>query len=66
MLVRRASHRAVALFWSYLVEFVALATVPKGWTAVSATHPFIGVLQEEGHASLQLNLPPGILWENTD
>ena len=66
VLVRRASHRAVALFWSYLVEFVALATVPKGWTAVSATHPFIGVLQEEGHASLQLNLPPGILWENTD
>ena len=66
VLVRRASHRAVAVFWSHLVEFVALAKVPKGWTAVPPTHPFIGVLQEEEHASLQLNLPPGVLWENTD
>ena len=66
VLVRRASHRAVALFWSYLVEFVALAKVLKGWTAVSTTHPFLGVLREEGSASLQLNLPPGVLWEHSD
>jgi hypothetical protein len=65
-LVRRASHRAVALFWSHLVEFVSLAHVPKGWTAVSATHPFIGVLKEGGRASLQLNLPPDVLWEDTN
>ena len=65
-LVRRASHRAVALFWSHLVEFVSLAHVPKGWTAVSATHPFIGVLKEGERASLQLNLPPDVLWEDTN
>ena len=65
-LVRRASHRAVALFWSHLVEFVSLAHVPKGWMAVSATHPFIGVLKEGERASLQLNLPPDVLWEDTN
>ena len=65
-LVRRASHRAVALFWSHLVEFVSLAEVPKGWTAVPTTHPFIGVLREGERASLQLNLPPDVLWEDTN
>ena len=64
VLVRRASHRAVALFWSHLVEFVSLK-VPKGWPAVTADHPFIGVLVEDGRASLRLNLPPGVVWEDT-
>jgi hypothetical protein len=64
-LVRRASHRAVALFWSYLVEFVELAKVPQGWTTVPTSHPFIGVLREDGHASLHLNLPPGVLGNNS-
>ena len=63
-LVRRASHRAVALFWSHLVDFVSLATVPQGWTAISVSHPFIGVLREGESASLQLNLPPDVLWED--
>ncbi len=65
-LVRRASHRAVALFWSHIVEFVSLAEVPKGWTAVPTTHPFIGVLREGERGSLQLNLPPDVLWEDTN
>jgi hypothetical protein len=65
-LVRRASQRAVALFWSHLVDFVSLAKVPQGWTAVSATHPFIGVHQEGERASLQLNLPPDVLWQDSN
>ena len=63
--IRRASHRAVAQFWCLLLDFVALNSVPKGWGAVPPDHPFIGVQQAEGEkATLQLNLPPSIVWED--
>ena len=39
----RASAHAVAAFWGRLSNFVALGAPPKGWTNVSAAHPFIGV-----------------------
>ena len=63
--IRRASHRAVAQFWCLLLDSVALNSVPKGWGAVPPDHPFIGVQQAEGEkATLQLNLPPSIVWED--
>ena len=64
ILVRRASHRAVAHFWSHLVDFVSLASIPEGWSGLRTSHPFIGVRRAEEQSSLQLNLPPGIVWED--
>ena len=64
ILARRASHRAVAHFWSHLVDFVSLASVPEGWSGLPTSHPFIGVRRDEDMSSLQLNLPPGIAWED--
>ena len=63
ILVRRASHRAVAHFWSHLLDFVSLASVPEGWSALPTSHPFMGVRRAVERSSLQLNLPPGIVWE---
>ena len=65
-LVRRASHRAVAQFWCFLQDFVEQRYAPEEWRAVTATHPFIGVLVEGGTARLLLNLPPGVEWEGRD
>ena len=63
-LVRRASHRAVAQFWCFLQDFVEQRYAPEAWRAVSATHPFIGVLAEGGRDRLLPNLPPGVVeWE---
>ena len=43
ILVRQASHPAVALFRSFLVDFVSLSSVPPGWSSLAAAHPFIGM-----------------------
>jgi len=63
VLVRRASQRAVAEFWCFLVDFVQQQYAPEGWQSVAATHPFIGVRGEGDGARMQLNLPPGVAWE---
>ena len=59
----QSSHRAVALFWSFLVDFVSLASVSPGWSSLAAAHLFIGVRRDGNLLSLQLNLPPHKVWE---
>jgi hypothetical protein len=59
--LQRAERAAAATFWCILQDVVGLQSMPAGWeAAVSAAHPFVGVVAGgTGAATLKMNLPPG-------